>query len=159
MDERVGSIEIVSDDVIEWIVPCPEKNGDSFWSPEFLVDAYKASLGIYGDGDFYLYVHDADKLLELYQVTIALVVEERSQVIVSGKVVYFEDQSLVKTFKTSKTDLAEFTTSDGRLRVRCSFQMDPKYRKLPPIQRPLQALTANLFMSKDFSDGTLVPWF
>ena len=159
MSERVGSIEIVSDDVIEWVIPYPSEKGKCVTSPRFFVDAYKASLGIYGDGDFCLDVHDADKLLELYQVTIALVVEERSQVIFSGKVVYFEDESLEKTFKTSKTDLAEFTTSDGRLRVRCSFQMDPKYRKLPPIQRPLQALTANLFMSKDFSDGTLVPWF
>ena len=126
--EDEGFIEIVSDDVFEWIVPCP-KDDDGFSSPKFLVDAYNTSLYI-DDGEFSIYVHDSFGLLLMDQATVSLVDGEKSRIVFSGKIINAVDESLVRTFKISKADLDEFTTSDGRLRTRCSFKRNWRAQRI-----------------------------
>ena len=163
-----GKIEIVSEDVVEWVVPYPEKNADVFRSPKFFVDAYEANLEITrnkAELEFFVSVMDPDKVLKLSRVTIALVDDGREKIVFSDSVEDFYEEFIDCDFKISPLDVARFRTlvrqDDGssvnHLRFRCSYEVDPIHRRLPSLgQHPLGDGMKNFLRNSDFSDCSLV---
>ena len=162
MSERGGSIEIVSDDVIEWVVPCPYRKGDGFRSPKFYFDAYKAGLCVcHRDNDFVLYVdiEDPDLVLRLSCLTIALVCGQRVKRVFSDKVEDYPEEFLSCEVEIPKKDIERFefhNDSASMLRFRFSFEMDERFRRLPKVIHPLHGSMASFFGCQELSDGTLV---
>ena len=175
MSDRSGSIKVLSDDVIGWVVSCPMKKVDDLTSPDFFLDAYKASAFIFrkeDDFDFIVDIFDADWALRLSNLTITLIKEKREKVVFTDKVENYSDGGLSCEFKISRKDIAEFhqtfgTSAEGeivifegggRLEFRFNFEMDEKFRKLPVVSY-LDGSMAKFFMSEELSDGTLVILF
>ena len=164
----MGTIEVVSEDVVvDWIVSYLDK-----WvisgSPKFFVDAYEIALSLdHADDnsglDFGFFVTDPDRVLKLDRLTVALVQGNRQLVVFSDEVKNYFDGNLRCLFKISKPDVNKFIYVDvkegsrGRyLRIRCSIEMDQKYRRLPNPEHPLRDAMAHLFMSEKLSDCSLV---
>ena len=170
MPETVGTIEVVSDDVIDWHVPYPEEEMKLDLSPKFFVDAYEAELFLvrlkdHSGFSLEVSVTDPDSVLKLDRLTIALVSENRQLVVFSSAIEssYFNLECKLKIPAQDADMFLNIHEEDDRtatmFRFRCSFEMNRKFRRLPDFKHPLGDAMAHLFKNDMFSDCSLVHFF